>query len=90
MSRVGALAGQLPGAALVLDHAHVLAGLGHAVEAQHLDRLAGQRLADPVAQEVVHRPHPAPVGAGDERVADLERPAADEDRHHRAAAGVEL
>ena len=46
---------------------------GHAVEAEHLDRLAGRRLLDAVAQEVVHRAHPAPVRAGDERVA---RPAA--------------
>ena len=50
----------------------------------------GQRLRDPVAEEVVHRAHAAPVGAGDERVADLERAAADQDRHHRAAARVEL
>ena len=74
----------------MLDHADVLAGLGDAVEAEHLDRLAGQRLADPVAEEVVHRAHAAPVGAGDERVADLERAAADQDRDHRAAARVEL
>ena len=45
LQAVGALAGELAGAALVLDHAHVLAGLGHAVEAEHLDGLAGQRRA---------------------------------------------
>ena len=38
----------------------------------------------------MHRAHAAPGGAGDERVADLERAAADEDRHHRPAARVEL
>ena len=38
---VGALARQLARAALVLDDADVLAGLGDAVEAEHLDRLAG-------------------------------------------------
>ena len=37
---VGALAGELARAAVVLDHAHELAGLGDAVEAEHLDRLA--------------------------------------------------
>ena len=41
LQAVGALAGELAGAALVLDDAHVLAGLGDAVEAEHLDRLAG-------------------------------------------------
>ena len=39
LQAVGALAGELARAALVLDHAHELAGLGHAVEAEHLDRL---------------------------------------------------
>ena len=42
LQAVGALARELAGAALVLDHAHVLAGLGHAVEAEHLDGLAGR------------------------------------------------
>jgi len=33
-----------------------------AVEAKGLDRLAGRRLLGRLAQEVVHRPHPAKVG----------------------------
>ena len=69
--------------------AHRLARVGNAVEAEHLDRLAGQRLLDALAQEVVHRPHAAPVGAGDERVAGAQRAALDEDGHDRAAARVE-
>ena len=40
LEAVGPLAGELPGAPLVLDHADVFAGLGNAVEAEHLDRLA--------------------------------------------------
>ena len=40
LEAVGALAGQLARLALVLHHADVLAGLGHAVEAEHLDRHA--------------------------------------------------
>ena len=36
---VGALAGERAGLAVVLDDAHELAGLGHGVEAEHLDRL---------------------------------------------------
>ncbi len=85
-----ALAGELPGAALVLDDADALARLGHAVEAEHLDRLTRQRLVDPVAEEVVHRAHAAPVGPGDERVPDLKRAAHDQDRDHGTAARVEL
>ena len=40
LQAVGAFAGKLARAALVLDDAHGLARLGHAVEAEHLDRLA--------------------------------------------------
>ena len=76
--------------AVVLDDAHELAGLGHGVEAEDLDRLAGQRALDLVALVVVHRADAAPVGAGHDVVADLERAALDEDRHDGAAARVEL
>src|ERR1035437_6759978 len=84
-----ALAGQLAGAALVLDDVHVFACLRNAVESQHFDRLARQRLGDPLAEEVVHRAYPPPVRAGDQGIADLERSAADQDRHHRSATRVE-
>ena len=67
-----------------------LAGLADAVEAEHLDRHPGPGRLDAVADEVVHRPHPAPLRAGDERVADLQGAALDQDADHRAAAGVEL
>ena len=76
--------------AVVLDHAHELAGLGHGVEAEDLDRLARKRALDLVALVVVHRADAAPVGAGHDVVADLERAALDEDRHDRATARVEL
>ena len=39
LQAVGAVAGERARLALVLDHVHVLAGLGHAVEAEHLDGL---------------------------------------------------
>ena len=42
-----------------------------------------------LALVVVERPHLAPRVAGDDRVADLERPALDEHRRDRAAADVE-
>ena len=90
LQAVGALAGELARGAVVLDHADELAGLGHAVEAEDLDRVARAGLLDLVAHEVVHGADAAPVGAGDERVADLERAALDEDRDHGAAARVEL
>ena len=87
---VGALAGELAGAAVVLDHLHELAGVADAVEAEHLDRHPRAGLLDPLAGEVVHRPHPAPLRTGDERVADPQRAALDQDGDDRAAAGVEL
>ena len=44
---VRALLGELAGAAVVLDHLDALAGLADAVEAEHLDRIAGPRLLEP-------------------------------------------
>src|SRR3954452_13171495 len=85
-----ALVRELAGAAVVLDDADVLAGLRNAVEAEHLDRVAREGLLDAVAGEVVERAHAAPVGARDERVADAQRAALDEDGDDRAAAGIEL
>src|SRR5215207_3961024 len=85
-----ALVGELARAAVVLDHAHVLARLGHAVEAEHLDRLRRPRLLHPAALVVVQRAHAAPVGTGDERVTDLQRAAVYEHGHDGAAARVEL
>ena len=90
LQAVGALARELARAALVLDHAHELAGLGHAVEAEHLDRLAGHRALELAAGEVVHRAHAPEVRAGDERVADAQRAALDQDRDDRPTPGVEL
>ena len=62
---------------------------GHAVEAEHLDRHAGRGLGDPLAAVVVHRAHAAPVRAGHERVADLQRAAVHEQADDGAAARVE-
>ena len=87
---VGALLGELAGAAVVLDRLDELAGVADAVEAEHLDRHPGIGGLDALAGEVVHRPHPAPLRTGDERVADLERAALDQHGDDRAAAGVEL
>src|ERR1019366_1247081 len=86
---VGARGGGLAGAALVLDHARVLARLGHAVEAEHLDRLARSGRLRAGAEEVAHRAHAAEARAGDERVADPQRAALNEQRHDRSATGIE-
>ena len=69
---VGALPRHLAGLAVAVDRLHELAGVGDAVEAEHLDRHPGHRLLDGFAGEVLHRPHPAPLGPGDERVADAQ------------------
>src|SRR4051794_28618621 len=87
---VGTLAGQRTGLAVVLDDAHVLARLGDAVEAEHLDRLRRRRGLHALAGVVGHRPHAAPVGARDDRVTDLQRAALHEHGHHGAAARIEL
>ena len=62
LEAVRALAGELAGLAVVLDDLDALAGLADAVEAEHLDRVAGPGLLDPLALEVVHRADPAPRG----------------------------
>ena len=88
--RDGALVGLLARGAVVLDDAHGLAGVGDAVEAEDLDRVAGDGLVDALAGVVGHRADLAPVRAGHERVADAQRAALDEQRDDRAAARVEL
>ena len=87
---VRALLGELAGAAVVLDHLDALAGLADALEAEHLDRVAGPRLLEAGAGVVLHRPHLAPLRPGDDRVADVQRAALDQDRGDRAAARVEV
>src|SRR3954453_3217083 len=84
------LVGEAAGATVVLDDAHVLARLRDGVEAQDLDRLGRARGLDALAGVVGHRPHTAPVSAGDDGVADLQRAALDEHRDHGAAARIEL
>ena len=76
--------------ALVLDDAEVLARRGHAVEAEDLDRHARRRLLHPLAPVVVHRAHAAHVLSGDDRVADLQAAAVDDQRDDGAAARIEL
>ena len=90
LEAVGALAGERAGLAVVLDHVRELAGLGHGVEAEHLDRLGRTGRLDALARVVGHRADAAPVGAGDDRVADLQRAALDEHGDDGATARIEL
>src|SRR5918992_2293504 len=74
---------------LVLDDPPELTGGRWMVEAEDLDGVAGARLLQLFATEVIQRAYPAPGVAGDNRVPDLQRPAVDEHRRGRAAADVE-
>src|SRR5205085_1900297 len=75
--------------ALVLDDTRQLACGRRLVEAEDLHRVARLCLLQLLALVVVERTHFAPRVAGDDRVADLERPALHEHRGDRAAADVE-
>src|SRR5204862_878580 len=86
---LAALVCEVAGAALVLDDARELAGGRRLVEAEDLDGVARPRLLQALAAVVVERAHTAPRVAGDDRVADLERAALDQQRRDRAAADVE-
>src|SRR4051812_15662748 len=87
---VSALPRHLAGLAVALDRLHELAGVGDAVEAEHLDRHSRDRLGDRFAGEVLHRPHSAPLRPGDQRIADVEGSALDQDGDDGAAAGIKL
>ena len=86
------LAGLADGAGglLVGGGPELVAGLGHRRQAEHLDRRRRAGRLDLLALVVDHRPDPAPGGAGDDRVADLELALVDEHRGHGAAADVEV
>src|SRR3546814_12051804 len=57
---------------------------------EHLDRHRRTRFLDLPPLIVNQRADAAAFGAADENIADLQSAAADEDRHHRAPALVEL
>ena len=67
----------------------MLTGAGHTREPEHLDRIAGQGLVDPLAEMVDHGPHAARLGAREQRVADPERASLHEHGDDGAAAGIE-
>jgi hypothetical protein len=83
------LLGDLPGDAVLADDEEVVTGAGHVGEAEHLHRLAGAGLGDVLAALVEHGADAAEGVAGDDRVADAQRAAGDQDGRDRAAALVE-
>src|SRR5262249_25041426 len=90
LEAVLALAGEAAGGPGVLGDADGLARGRGAVEAQHPDGLARRRRGDALTHVVVHCADAAPVRTGDDRVADLQGAALDQQRDDRAAARVEL
>jgi hypothetical protein len=85
LEAVGPLAGELACLAVVLDDAHELARLRDGVEAEDPPACPAPP-SDAVAEEVVHRADLAPVRAGEQRIADVQRAALDQDRHDGATA----
>ena len=93
----GGLVAQLAGAELrdfagtlfVFDDHEGLAGRGHAAQAE--DFHGGRRAGDfhRAALVVEHRPHAAPLGAGDDDVALVEGAVLHEDGGDRAAAAIQ-
>src|SRR5262249_28107307 len=76
-------------APLVLDDAAELTCGRRLVEAADLDRIAGLRLLELLAAEVVERANLPPGVPCDDRIADAQRSTVDEHRRHRAAADIE-
>ena len=85
-----AILGDLARPLLVLDHGQQIARLRHPVQAQDLDRHRRAGLSTGCAAIVEQRAHTAPLRAGDDDVADLERAALHQHRGDHAAATIEL
>ena len=86
----GTIVGDLAGARFAIDDRQSIAGLGRAVEAQHLDRHRRTGRFDRRAGIARQRAHSAPFGAGDDDVADAQRAALHQHGRDRATAAVEL
>ena len=86
---LAAVLDDLLGDLVVLGRVDLIAGLGHAVEAEDFDRRRRTDLLERVAAIVEHRAHLAERAAGDEHVAGAQRAFLDQDGRHRAAVAVE-
>ena len=84
------LVGQGACLALVLEHAELVAGVGHGLQAQNLDSVGGTGLGDGAALGVEHGTDAAIGKAGDQRIAHVQGTAGHEHGSDRATALVEL
>ena len=82
--------GDLARPLLAVDHGQQVAGLRHAIQAQDLDRRRRPGLVHRLPAIVEQRARPAPLGTGDDEVADLEGAALHQHGRDHAAAAVEL
>ena len=88
-ARVVPVLDQRLGRLLVGDDVEDLARVGHAVEAQHLDRRRRAGLGDRLALVVQHGADLPRVLAGDDQVADAQRAFLDQDGRDGAARAIE-
>ena len=88
-ARVVPVLDQRLGRLLVGDDVEDLARVGHAVQAQHLDRRRRAGLGDRLSLVVQHGADLPDVLAGDDQVADAQRAFLDQDGRDRAARAVE-
>jgi hypothetical protein len=85
-----AIIGDLSGARFVLDDDELVARFRRRTQAQHFDRNRGTRILDLLALVVDEGAHPAPGGAGDEDIAQMQGAALHQDGRDRTAATIEL
>ena len=84
------LIGQGASLALILEHAELVTGVGHGLQAQDLDGVGGAGLGDGIALRIEHGADAAVGKAGDQRIAHVQGTACHENRGNRTAALVEL
>ncbi len=82
--------GDLAGARIAFHNDEFIAGFRRALKTEHFDRLGRAGGGNGLALIVDEGAHAAPLAAGDDDVADLDRAALDENRGDRTAALVEL
>ena len=85
-----ALIGQSAGLALVLEHAELVAGIRHGVQALNLGSLRGAHGGNALAVLAEHGTHAAIGKTGDDGVAHMQGAALHEHGRNGAAAAVEL
>ena len=85
-----ALLGELARVAVVLEHAELVTGVGHGLQAQDLDGVGRTGLGDGAALGVEHGADAAIGEAGNQRIAHVQGTAGHEHGSDRAAALIEL